>query len=105
MARRLKDVLSRKVLREVRRGLKDLGPVHAAWKAAVPPEFAEAARVLSWRRRELTIAVEGSPALSELAGFYKDAILQRLNRELSAAGEPTARSVRFVLEDEVGQES
>ena len=103
MARRLKEVLSRKVLSKVRRGLRDLGPVKEAWAAAVPPEFAEAARVLSWKRRELTIAVEGSPALSELAGFHREAILERLNQQLSAAGRPPARAVRFVLEDEVGQ--
>jgi predicted nucleic acid-binding Zn ribbon protein len=94
-------VLSRNVLRKMRREARGAGPVEEAWKAVVPERFSTSTRVCGWRRRDLTIAVDGSAALSELASFYRQDLLEALNARLAEEGVPTVRSIRFVLEEEI----
>ena len=103
MARRLKEVLGRKVLRRVRKTARELEAMEEVWRRVVPGRYAAVTRVAGWKRRELTVAVEGSPALAELSGFFGEALLRELNALLAASGRPTARSVRFVLEEELGE--
>lgn len=103
MAKRLKEVLSRKVLRKARSDAKGIRAVESAWKAVVPKRFAGSTRVAAWKRRDLTVAVDGSPALSEIASFHRQELLSAVNGELTAAGFPTARAIRFILEEEVAR--
>jgi len=72
------DLVKKIVKGGARRGARTREEVEAKWSEVVGPEIAARSRVTGYERRVLRIAVESSALLAELAGFYKEGILESL---------------------------
>ena len=99
MARHIGDILKKRVLRQLKRASKRLEGLRQAWDEVVPEEFRGHSGVLSVRLRTLTVWVDSSAALSELATYHREALLEALNERLGEEGQAPVRDIRFVLEE------
>jgi len=69
--------------------------LQSAWAEAAGASVARKTRALAIRRGVLHVAVEHAPLLSELAGYYRQALLEKL-RELH--GDLRIRDIKFKLD-------
>ena len=96
-ATRLGDVVKRIVRGSARRGSRSHEEAGAKWAEVVGAEVAARTRVTGYDRRVLRIGVESSALLAELAGFYKQGILESLQ---SGERPLPVVDVRFELDGE-----
>ena len=73
--------------------------LQSAWAAVAGGTIARQTRALAVKRGVLTIAVASAPLLSELAGFYRTAFLEKF-RECHA--DLRIRDLKFRLDSEIG---
>lgn len=74
--------------------------LQSAWTAVAGATIARQTRALTVKRGVLTILVSSAPLLSELAGFYRVAFLEKFH-ELHA--DLRIRDLKFRLDSEIGQ--
>lgn len=93
-AERLGDILPRAVVRTARRNRSLLARAERKWSRTV----GEAIAVHSWprslRRGLLTVEVDSSSLLAELAGYRRTDLIHQLTAEPEPLG---VREIRFVL--------
>jgi len=73
--------------------------LQAAWADAAGATIARQTRAVAIRRGVLFVSVGHAPLLSELAGFYKQSLVEKL-RELH--GDLNIRDIKFKLDSGVG---
>ena len=88
------DLVKKIVKGSARRGARTRAEAQAKWAEVVGPEIAAHTRVTGYERRVLRIGVDSSALLAELAGFYKEGILESLQ---SGERPLPAVDVRFEL--------
>jgi len=94
---KLGDILGRAVVGPARRQRSAVGKAKRKWEAVVGPELAAHSWPRSVRRGVLTVEVDSSGLLAELAGYRKESILDGMGREPEALG---IRDVKFVLSED-----
>jgi len=72
------DLVKKIVKGSARRGARTREEAEAKWVEVVGPEIAARTSVTGYDRRVLRIGVESSALLAELAGFYKEGLLESL---------------------------
>jgi len=93
-AERLGDILDRAVLRPARRSRSMIARARRKWAAVAGEEVVAHAAPRSVRRGLLTVEVDSSALLAELAGYRRTKLL----RALAAGPEPLGvRDIKFVL--------
>lgn len=91
------EVVKRIVSRGAKRGARLRLEAEAKWKEVVGPEIAARTRVTGFDRRVLKVGVDSSALLAELAGFYKEGLLESLQ---SGERPLPAIDVRFEIDAE-----
>ncbi len=94
---RIGDILNRAVVRPARKSRSLIARARRKWAEAAGAEVAAHSGPRSLRRGVLTVAVDSSALLAELAGYRRTELLGRL------AGGPaplSVRELRFVLSEE-----
>jgi len=76
--------------------------LQSAWAEAAGAAIARQTRAVAIRRGVLHVSVDHAPLLAELAGFFKQSLLQKF-RELHA--EMGIRELKFKLDSGVGRET
>jgi predicted nucleic acid-binding Zn ribbon protein len=69
--------------------------LQSAWNEAAGPAVARQTRALAIRRGVLHVAVDHAPLLAELAGYYRQAILEKLTRRYA---DLKIRDLKFKLD-------
>lgn len=75
--------------------------LQAAWAAVAGATIARQSRATAIKRGVLQVSVASAPLLSELAGFYRVAFVEKL-RELH--GDLRIRDVKFRLDSDLAQQ-
>jgi predicted nucleic acid-binding Zn ribbon protein len=96
-AERLGDILDRAVVKPARRRRSVIARVRRRWAAVVGAEEAAHSCPRSVRRGVLTVEVDSSGLLAELAGYRRVELMRGLAEGPDAVG---VREIRFVLAKE-----
>jgi len=84
-AKKIGDLLKRYLKRHGIERLLRFRGIYEFWCKAVGEELARQTRVVALRKNVLTIEVDSSPLLAELAGYRKQELLEALRRCLLEA--------------------
>ncbi len=76
--------------------------LQSAWAEAAGPTIARQTRAMAIRRGVLHVAVAHAPLMSELAGFYRLALLEKLQEK---HGDLRIRDVKFKLDSGIASRS
>ena len=96
-AKRLGDFLDRAVVRPARKARSKVARARRKWEKEAGAEAAAHSWPRSVRKGVLSVEVDSSALLSELAGYRKAELLRGLNAGDDALG---VRDIRFVLSEE-----
>ena len=99
MARSLKDILKRRVLKNLSRSAETAGAAGEAWEEAVPERFRGHARAAVYRRRVLEVVVDSPAVLAELEGFHRHEIKEKLKEGFTARGLVPPVRVKYTVEE------
>jgi predicted nucleic acid-binding Zn ribbon protein len=95
---RLRDILGRAVVRPARKARSAIARARRRWEAVAGSATAEHSRPRSLRRGVLSVEVDSSALLADLAGYRRARLLEGLNAGDEALG---VRELRFVLSEGV----
>ncbi|HHN46224.1 MAG TPA: DUF721 domain-containing protein [Planctomycetes bacterium] len=98
MARTLKDLLSRQVLKKLRKSAVVIEAVTEMWESAVPERFRGHSKAVGYRKRVLDVAVDSQAVLAELRSFHGQEIDARLKEQFAERGMAPPVRIRYAVE-------
>ena len=99
MARSLKEILKRRVLKELSKRAVTTDTAGEAWEEALPERFRGHARAAVYKRRVLEGVVDSPSVLAELEGFHRHEIAEKLKAGFSSRGLVPPVRVKYTVEE------
>ena len=99
MARSLKDVLKKHVLKEISRRAEAASSAGEIWRDVIPERFRDHARVVAYKRRLLDVIVDSPAVLAELEGFHRHQIKDEMKERFTKGGLVPPVRIRYTVEE------
>ena len=99
MAKSLKDILKRKVFKDIERTAAAIGSAAGAWEKALPEIYRGHAIVTAFKRRILEVSVDSSAVLAELEGFHRHDIEAHLRQACIDADITVPVRIKYTVEE------
>ncbi|MBN1808459.1 MAG: DUF721 domain-containing protein [Planctomycetes bacterium] len=99
MARSLRDILKKRVMKQVSRTAEAAGAARQIWDSVVPARYRGHAVARSYTRRVLEVAVDSAPVLAEIEGFCRGEIESALKERFTEAGMAPPVRVKYIIEE------
>ena len=71
MAKSLRDILKKKVMKDITRRAESTGTAGEIWDAIVPEKYREHTKATGYKRRILDVVADSPVVLGEIEGFYR----------------------------------